>query len=212
MPASLTLATGSPLLVATRLKLRTWVFVFMASHSSVSMGIGMSYQRGIGEGEPGNSQDSRVRPVLLLRGWGQISHLDIIEVHLLYLLVVASNTLQYLLDVGGIWGLIWHWLVLVRLHHTWWVRGGRKPQHVPHSLLLIHSLITYALCLLPDCLVSPFATFAQTSGHLPGALGAMLPNTLTANAFGVADFSAADHIIVLLVAHQCVHAQNCWRE
>lgn len=39
---SLTLAMGSPLFVATRLKLRTWVFVFMAAHSSVSMAIGMS--------------------------------------------------------------------------------------------------------------------------------------------------------------------------
>lgn len=42
MSTSLTLAIGSPLFVATRLKLRTWVFVFMASHSSVSLGIGMS--------------------------------------------------------------------------------------------------------------------------------------------------------------------------
>lgn len=72
-------------------------------------------------------------------------YLDIIEVHLLQLLVIASNTLQYLLDVCGIWGLIWHWLILVRLHHTWWVRAGRKPQHVPHNLLPIGS---HDLCIM----------------------------------------------------------------
>lgn len=42
---SLTLAMGSPLFVATRLKLRTWVFVFMAAHSSVSMAMGMSCRK-----------------------------------------------------------------------------------------------------------------------------------------------------------------------
>lgn len=46
------------------------------------------------------------------------TYLYIIEVHLLQVLIIASNTLQYLLDVGGIWGLIRHRLILVRLHHT----------------------------------------------------------------------------------------------
>lgn len=36
------------------------------------------------------------------------------------------------------------------------------------------------------------------------------PSTLTANAFGVTDLPAADGIVVLLVAHQCVHAQDGW--
>lgn len=71
--ASLTWAMGSPLLVATRLKLRTWVFVFIASHSSVSMGIGMSCQGGIGDDGLGDPPTSAVRitgTVLFLRGWG----------------------------------------------------------------------------------------------------------------------------------------------
>lgn len=38
----------------------------------------------------------------------------------------------------------------------------------------------------------------------------MIPNILTANAFGVADLSTADRVIVLFVAHQCVHAQDGW--
>lgn len=41
---------------------------------------------------------------------------------------------------------------------------------------------------------------------------AMLPSTLTANAFGVADLATADGVIILLVAHQCVHAQDRWGE
>lgn len=64
----------------------------------------------------------------------------------------------------------------------------------------------------PNSPVSSFATFPQTLGLPAKSPGAMLSNTLTANAFGVADFSTAEGIIVLLVAHQCVHAQNCWKE
>lgn len=60
--------------------------------------------------------------------------------------------------------------------------------------------------------VSPFATSPQTLGLPAEALGAMPPDTLTADAFRVADLSTADGIIVLLVAHQRVHAQNGWRE
>lgn len=47
----------------------------------------------------------------------------------------------------------------------------------------------------------------------PGAQGvgvACSPSTLTANAFGVTDLPTADGIVVLLVAHQCVHAQDGW--
>lgn len=89
---SLTLAMGSPLLVATRLKLRTWVFVFMASHSSVSMGIGMSCQRGTGrDGELRNFHVSSY-PSFIIWRMG-VKYLYIIEVHFLQLLVIASNTL-----------------------------------------------------------------------------------------------------------------------
>lgn len=40
---------------------------------------------------------------------------------------------------------------------------------------------------------------------------ARFPGTLTADAFGVADFPTADGVVVLLVAHQRVHAQDRWR-
>lgn len=46
----------------------------------------------------------------------------------------------------------------------------------------------------------------------PGGWGwARFPGTLTADAFGVADFPTADGVVVLLVAHQRVHAQDRWR-
>lgn len=118
--------------------------------------------------------------MLLLRGWGQITHLDIIEVHLLYLLVVASDTLQYLLDVGGIWGLIWHWLVLVRLHHTWWVREEGNPNMSPtvSSPFILSSRMHYVCSLtasfhpllpllrLRDTCQEPWAPCSQTHSLL----------------------------------------------
>ena len=92
---------------------------------------------------------------------------------------------------------------------------GESRKETPHPPQPPPCWFYYHLrtCPLPDSPVSSFATFPQTLG-LPGAKspGATLSNTLTANAFGVADFSTAEGIIVLLVAHQCVHAQNCWKE
>lgn len=72
------------------------------------------------------------------------------------------------------------------------------------SPLVLLLFVYHILSVTP---VSPFATFPQTLG-----LPAMPPDPLTADAFRVADLSAADGVVVLLVAHQRVHAQNGWRE
>lgn len=90
---------------------------------------------------------------------------------------------------------------------------GRKetptcpPRSLPHWF-------SYYLCTMssPGVPFHPLLPFLRPRDPLPTALGTLLSNILTANAFGVADFSAADGVVVLLVAHQCVHAQNCWRE
>lgn len=88
----------------------------------------------------------------------------------------------------------------------------RETQKCPPHLLPVASLITCAPRPLPFHLFHPLLPFLRLGDYLPRALGATLPNTLTAYALGVADVTTADGVVVLLVAHQRVHAQNCWKE
>lgn len=67
-------------------------------------------------------------------------------------------------------------------------------------------------CTTPDRDKSRERIPTYPPSYLPaGLLSLMLPSTLTADALSVADFSTADGIVVLLVAHQRVHAQDRWR-
>lgn len=156
MSTSLTWAMGSPLFVATRLKLRTWVFVFMASHSSVSMGIGMSCQRGTGgDGGLRNSHVSSYPNFII---WRMGSHTFILlrftSSSSLSLLRTLFNISSIFVGFGGSSG-----TGLYLSGCTTPVGEGRKE-----TLYFLQSLLSgfsYHLCtcLLPNSPVSSLATF-----------------------------------------------------
>lgn len=152
---------------------------------------------------------SAVIPVLLFGGWGSITFilLRFTSSSSLSLLRTLFNISSIFVGFGGSSG-----TGLYLSGCTTPVGEGRKETFIPCNRLPVGSLTTYAHVFFPIHLSRPLLPFLRLWDCLPRALGAMLPDILTTNAFGVADFSTTDGIIVLLVAHQCVHAQNCWKE